>query len=68
MKFVDFSELGDAVVTILPIRTFNVILNETATIGEILDLRKVVEIVFLDSWLIRVFHEELKGRNEINEL
>ena len=57
MKFVDFSELGDAVVAILPIRTFDVSLNETATIGEILDWRKIVEFIFLNYRLVGVFHE-----------
>lgn len=62
MKFVDFSELGDAVETILPIRAFDISLNEAATIGEILDWGKIVEFVFLDYWLIGVFHEDSKGR------
>lgn len=63
MKFIDLPELRDAVVTILPVWSFDVSLNEVAAVCEVLDLREGVELELLDLLLSWVVHFVIEDGN-----
>lgn len=63
MKFIDLPELRDAVVTILPVWSFDVSLNEVAAVCEVLDLREGVELELLNLLLGWVVHFVIEDGN-----